>query len=71
MDRFAAALRGHAGREVIDKTGLAGDYEFTLDTTNDVSVFTALREQLGLKLEPERSAVPIVVVDRIERPTPD
>lgn len=71
MDRFAAALRGHAGREVIDKTGLAGDYEFTLDTTNDVSVFTALREQLGLKLEPERNAVPVVVVDRIERPTPD
>jgi uncharacterized protein (TIGR03435 family) len=71
MERFAAALRGQAGREVIDKSGLAGDYEFTLDTGNDVSVFTALREQLGLKLEPERNAVPVVIVERIERPTPD
>ena len=71
MELFARVLRGHAGREVIDRTELAGDWEFTLDTANDVSVFTALREQLGLKLEPERNAVPVVVLDRIERPTPD
>jgi uncharacterized protein (TIGR03435 family) len=33
--------------------------------------FTALREQLGLKIEPERATVPFFVIDHIERPTED
>ena len=36
-----------------------------------VSVFTAVREQLGLRLEPERQRVDVLVVDRVERPTED
>jgi uncharacterized protein (TIGR03435 family) len=68
MERLAGSLRGHAGRIVVDKTGLTGLYEFTLETDADVTVFTALREQLGLKLEPETVPMPVLVVDHIEQP---
>jgi uncharacterized protein (TIGR03435 family) len=36
-----------------------------------VSIFSALREQLGLKLEPQRDAVDVLVIERAERPMPD
>ena len=71
MIRLAGNLRSSAGREVIDETGLTGDYEFALEFGGDVSVFTAVREQLGLTLEPSRSPLPVLIVDRIEYPTPD
>ena len=71
MSRLAANLGSRAGREVIDETGLTGDYEVLLEYGGDLSVFTAIREQLGLALEPSRSPLPVLVVDHIERPTPD
>jgi len=77
-------LRGLAGGDVEDHTGLEGFYAFTLryspqrragapldaaglDEAPDI--FTALREQLGLKLQREKKMMPVFVVDHIERPT--
>jgi uncharacterized protein (TIGR03435 family) len=78
LSRLGEAIAGQMdGRVVIDKTGLAGNYEFTLSYSilpppNDTpSVFTALQEQLGLKLAPDRAPVQVLVIDRIERPTED
>jgi uncharacterized protein (TIGR03435 family) len=71
MELLAGNISGDAGRVVVDRTGLTGRYEATLEMSPELTVFTALREQLGLKLEPIRAALPVVVVDRIERPTPN
>jgi uncharacterized protein (TIGR03435 family) len=67
-----------SGRVVIDKTGLTGNYEFTLRYTSQdpprddaPSIFTALEEQLGLKLVPDRAPLQVLVVDQVERPTED
>ncbi|HUK30881.1 MAG TPA: TIGR03435 family protein [Candidatus Acidoferrum sp.] len=72
-----------AGRLIIDETGLTGTYTFTLHWTPEnlggaatdssdptgVSLFTALQEQLGLKLEARKSQVEVIVIDHIERPS--
>lgn len=82
MEWLAVNLRGGAGRVVVDRTGLIGTYDFTLNYTfgppaldsapdGKPSLFTALQEQLGLKLEPAQAPLPVVVVERIERPLPD
>ena len=83
MTTVARTLSGAAGRVIIDKTGLAGNYELTLRYAGQVvngaerpaeelpSIFTAVQEQLGLKLEADRAPLQLVVVDRVERPTED
>ena len=66
-----------AGRIIVDKTGLKGNYDFTLQYTmqsrpeDTPSIFAAIEEQLGLKLVPDRAPLTVVIVDSIERPTPD
>jgi uncharacterized protein (TIGR03435 family) len=64
------------GIPVIDSTGLPGTFDFTLDwSTGDAAVeaiakpslFTAIEEQLGLKLKPAKSMIDIWVVDHAER----
>ena len=66
-------------RPVVDKTGLTGKYDISLEATpnfltrtrsdaDDVSVFTAAKA-LGLKLEAQRAPVEIIVVDHIEKPS--
>jgi uncharacterized protein (TIGR03435 family) len=73
------------GRIVIDKTGLTGHYHLTLLTSSapltastaiagdDVgpSIFNALQNQLGLKLEPGTAMIDTIVIDSAEMPTPD
>ncbi|HET9400084.1 MAG TPA: TIGR03435 family protein [Candidatus Acidoferrales bacterium] len=80
-------------RPVLDKTGLTGNYDFTLTWTpddtqlqtprdapngqppllppdpNGPSIFTAIQEQLGLKLESGKGSVRVIVIDHVERPS--
>jgi uncharacterized protein (TIGR03435 family) len=77
------------GRTVIDKTGLTGRYDFTLNWAPDPgvpgarpdgpdappppdpdgpSIFTAMQEDLGLKLQSAKGPVEIIVIDRAEKP---
>jgi uncharacterized protein (TIGR03435 family) len=73
MQGLALALSHAAGRPVVDKTGINGTFDFSLTYTrddgadNEPSIFTALQEQLGLRLEPQKSEVEILVVDHAER----
>jgi uncharacterized protein (TIGR03435 family) len=75
---IAAALNSMVEAPVVDKTGLPGTYNYTLQfgrdwSANDpdgwASIFTAVQEQLGLKLEAVREPVPNLVVDNITKPT--
>lgn len=64
-----------AGRPVLDRTGLQGEFDVVLewDPTPDgdgVSIFTAVREQLGLRLENGRTTLDVIVIERAERPQP-
>ncbi len=70
-----AQILSDAGRLVVDKTGLTGGYDFELnwaladDSSSDQpSLFAALPEQLGLKLEAAKVPIQAVIVDRAEKP---
>ena len=78
MSAFMIYLAGAVpGRPVIDQTGLKGTYAFTLrygrsdsPTENELpSIFTALEEQLGLRLENTKAPVDVLTIDHIEEPT--
>jgi len=87
IGRFAGGLVGQVQRMVVDKTGLTGAWNFELLYTPDQpvrlngaivppnpdapSLFTAVQEQLGLKLESSRGPVDVLVIDRVNRPTED
>lgn len=75
MELLTTTLAGFTGRIVIDRTGVTGPVDFDLTWTppdaGGISVFTAIEEQLGLKLEPTRAPVGIMVIDRAEKPTED
>jgi uncharacterized protein (TIGR03435 family) len=75
---ITGALSSMVEAPVVDKTGLTGTYNYTLQfgrewSANDPeswpSIFTAVQEQLGLKLEAVHESVPNLVVDRITKPT--
>jgi uncharacterized protein (TIGR03435 family) len=74
-------LTQEVGRSVVDKTGLSGHYDFELTWTPDTlrrvdsdalpeapSLFTAIQEQLGLRLESARGPVEVLVIDHAEKP---
>jgi len=100
VESLVRVLSQQLGRTVIDKTGLKGDYDFTLEWTPDSgrgaasgsqdspavskeprqdtvgtsetggpSLFAAVQEQLGLKLESQKAQVEMLVVDSIEKPS--
>lgn len=81
MGQLAPLISLIVGRPVVDRTGLAGNYDLELRFSGDQipgaastdpaapSIFTALQEQLGLKLDAEREVVEVLVIDRIDRPT--
>ena len=83
-------MMNQAGRPVVDRTGLAGNWQFmmtfaqerpvgapappneqTLPDPNAPSFFTALQEQLGLKLESTKAPFEVTVIDSAEHPTDD
>ena len=77
LQMFAGLLDYVAGRVVVDQTRLTGRYEFTLRFTppgtppadGSPDFFTAIQEQLGLRLVATRAPVDTFVIDHIERPT--
>ena len=81
MSDFALGMQAYMDRPVVDETGLPGRYDFTLRWTPDnvptnepgaaPGIFTAIQEQLGLKLEATRGSADVLVIDHIERPSPN
>ena len=76
MADIAAALRRQAGRPVEDHTGLKGNFDFQIEwapeetpDSADPSLFTVLKEQLGLKLRPSKGTTETIVIDQIARPS--
>lgn len=82
MERVVdAIMNSFPDRPVIDDTGLTGTYDLHLTYTpqtppnrnnpdpGDLSVFTAVQEQLGLKLEARKAMIDVLIVDHIEKPS--
>lgn len=89
LEPLTRFLSDRVGRPVLDKTGLTGNYDFTLQWADEghddpahgpdaaasaaelsgPSIYTAVEEQLGLKLEPEKGPVQVLILDHIETPT--
>jgi len=93
MTMLADRIAREVGRNVVDKTGLEGRYDFTLHWTSDrqalsaagpadanqgpapsqdssgPSIFTALQEQLGLKLESQKGPVETLIIESVEKPS--
>jgi uncharacterized protein (TIGR03435 family) len=78
-------LSDELGRVIVDKTGIVGKYDVSMKWTPDKGasgepdaaspdappIFTAIQEQVGLKLEPAKGPVQVLVIDRLEMPAVD
>jgi uncharacterized protein (TIGR03435 family) len=87
IQNLSVSLQSLVGRPVVDRTGLSGTFDMGLQWTSGVvapaaggtaappddgpSLFTALQEQLGLKLESTRAPFEVLVIDSVQRPMPD
>jgi len=81
MTDFVVMQQLFMDRPLVDQTGLTGRYDFKLTYSYGVApeasadaaptIFTAIKEQLGLKFEAVKAPVDAFVIDRIERPTPN
>jgi bla regulator protein blaR1 len=98
LDDFAKSLGDDMDRIVINKTGIPGEFDFSIEFTPDesmpsvmnalrqratqngeplvapepsggLSIFTAIQQQLGMKLEPSKGPRDFLVIDRVEKPT--
>jgi uncharacterized protein (TIGR03435 family) len=85
MRQLASVLSGVVQRQVVDRTNLPGLFDFDLafspmalnadaadvaaSVDGGISLFTALQEQLGVKLQPQRGPIDYLVIDRVEPPT--
>jgi len=81
---LARELAQVLGRVVLNQTGLSGRYDLSLRWTPDDAaasassspdippdIFTAIQEQLGLKLQSTKGPVPVLVIDSVEKPSPN
>ena len=87
LSTFMNVLTTLTQRRVVDRTGLSGDWQFdisfappppaapgiqpSIPDSDAASLFTVLQESLGLKLEAARVPMPVMIVDRVERPAQD
>ena len=77
LDEFSKFGMGLFGYPVINRTGIAGKFDWHLefvpsnagDELAGPSIFTAMREQLGLKLVPAKGPVDVLLIDHVERPS--
>ncbi len=78
MKEFANNMDIYEDRPVVDQTGLSGRYDFTLKWTYELSaegqpgappsLFTAMREQLGLKMDAVKGPAEVIFIDHLEKP---
>lgn len=79
MKEFALLMKFFTDRPVVDQTGLSGRFDFQMKWTSDESrapadgsappsLFTAMQEQIGLKLEPVKAKTDVLVIDKLEKP---
>ena len=81
MSDVAFEMQEFMEKPVVDQTGLPGRYDFTLTWTPSTApasdeamapgIFTAVQEQLGLRLQPTKAPADVLVIEHTERPTAD
>ena len=77
IEQLVTQLSGTLGQPVLDKTGLTGEYDYELEWAPENAaaevdapgIFTALQEQLGLKLESQKAPVEVLAIDHAEKPS--